>query len=85
MAKEPWEVDFEEKMCVLLNAMGRDNEPDFLNAMVQLKNFVQKERVLARINEDKAWSVYFKEVGNPEICQVFDAMVIKYCELLERF
>ena len=85
MAKEQWEIDLEDKLCALIDAVGKDDETAFLNATVQVKNFVQKERIEARLKENQAWSRYYKEVKQPEMCTPFDAMIMKYGSLLERF
>ena len=52
-----------------------------------IKNYVQKERILAKIKENHAWCLYFqsKEINLPEMVKHFAAVNMKLQSLLTRF
>jgi len=78
MGTEQWEKELEEIIS--------DYCPN-VSELIKLTNFIQKERVITKIKENQQWSLFFKseKINKPEIAKVFDAMVIKYGSILERF
>ena len=53
----------------------------------RIKNYVQKERILAKIKENHQWVIYFQteEINLPKMAKHFDAMNMKLQSLLTRF
>ena len=61
-------------------------ERDEIN-IAHIKNYVQKERILAKIKENHAWEIYFRseEINLPDMVKHFAAMNMKLQSLLTRF
>lgn len=86
--EEQWEIELDELLDKFLKHSMPDASPGkCLKAVVAIKNFVQKERIIAKLKENQAWSEYFKnkDIDMAHLSKVFDAMSLKYSNLLERF
>lgn len=82
--KEQWELELDELLAKLI-ASTTEREAESLIAIVNIKNFVQKQKVIAKLRENQQWVKYFTKLEQPKLCDPFKAMIIKYSNLLERF
>jgi hypothetical protein len=69
---------------MLMDYVNGDSPEKYI---ARIKNFVQKERILAKIKENHAWCLYFQseEINLPDMVKHFAAMNMKLQSLLTRF
>ncbi len=78
MPKEQWEIELES----LLSDHNLDT-----SELIALKNFIQKEKIMAKVRENNQWIAYFrsKDINKPELVKHFQGMNMKYSGILSRF
>lgn len=83
---ENWEKEFEELLDGFLETYKEGRWEDEQDAgVVKLKNFIQKQKLIAKLNENQAWYAQSNYTGNTELSAMFQAMIIKYESILSRF
>jgi hypothetical protein len=84
---EKWEEEARKLIDEVISTNVRTEPNVHDRAIVSLLNFIQKQKVIAKIQENHAWATYFgsEEVNNPDMVKHFAAMNVKLESLLTRF
>jgi len=84
--KNEWK-ELDKHLKYLFMAGVVTDSGDQSRAEARIKNYVQKERILAKIKENHAWEIYFssEEINLPDMVKHFAAMNMKLQSLLTRF